>query len=151
MNANHPTLRRALVAYGAGAMLAGAATWLAGYGDPWPLLGTGSGALVMAGALRLMGRAAAMNAHSSDERELRRMGLAFGALAGASGAIVFMLALARWQLLPVTTQMLWVAAAFAATSLAMAWRAVQRLAIFLEPQDDEQREDDDENGARGGG
>ena len=150
MNANHPALQRALLAYGAGAILAGAATWLAGYGDPWPLLGTSSGALFMAGALRLLARAAAMNAHSSDERELRRMVLRFGALAGASGAVVFMLALARWQLLPVPTQMLWIAAAFAATSLAMAWRAVRRLAVFLEPQDDEQREDD-ENGAKGGG
>ena len=130
----------------------GTATWIGGYGDPWPLLGIGWGALVATGALRLMGRAGAMPARIKEELELRRIVLAFGALSGASRAVVFALALARWQLEPVTTQMLWMTGAWAAASLAMAWRAVRRLATYLEPrEDDSSTEDADDTDGQGRG
>ena len=71
--------------------------------------------------------------HIKEEREFRRIALAFGALAGSSGTVVFMLAIARWQLDAVTTQALWITGAWAAATLAMAWHAVRRPAIYLEP------------------
>ena len=152
MIASHPSVQRALVACGAGAILAGAATWVGRYGDPWSLLGTGWGALVVAGALRLLGRAGSMRPRIKEEWELRRLVLGFGTLAGSSGAVVVMLALARWQLETVTTQVLWVTGAWAGASLAIAWRAVRRLANYLEPREDEANsEDEDEEGTNGGG
>ena len=137
--AGHPSVQRALVACGAGATLAGAATWVGGYGDPWSLLGTGWGALVVAGALRLLGRAGSMRARIKEEWELRRLVLGFGALAGSSGAVVLLLAIARWQLETVTTHMLWITGAWAGATLAITWRAVRRLANYLEPREDEDR------------
>ena len=152
MTRSHPAIERALVACAAGSILAGTATWIGGYGDPWPLLGIGWGALVAAGALRLMGRARAMPARIKEELEFRRLVLAFGALSGASGAVVFALALTRWQLEAVTTQMLWITGAWAAASLGMAWRAVRRLATYLEPREgDSSTEDADDTDGQGGG
>ena len=107
------------------------------------------GALVVAGALRLLTRAAAMDARIKEEREFRRIVLAFGALAGSSGALVLVLATARWQLDAVTTQALWITGAWSAATLAIAWHAVRRLATYLEPQADETDvENDDEKGGR---
>ena len=152
MTRSRPAIERALVACGAGAILAGAATWIGDYGDPWPLLGIGWGALVAAGALRLMGRARAMPAQIKEELEFRRLVLAFGALSGASGAVVFALALARWQLESVKTQMLWITGAWAVASIAMAWRAVRRLATYLElGEGDSSSEDGDDTDRQGRG
>ena len=78
--------------------------------------------------------------------------LGFGALAGSSGAVVLILAITRWQLETVTTHMLWVTGAWAAATLAITWRAVRRLANYLEPREDEANsEDDDDEGTNGGG
>ena len=152
MIASHSSVQRPLVAFGAGAIFAGAATWVGSYGDPWSLLGTGWGALVVAGALRLLARAGRMRARIKEEWELRRLVLAFGALAGSSGAVVLLPAIARWQLETVTTQMIWITGAWAAVSLAIAWRAVRRLANYLEPREERaSSEDDNEKGVNGGG
>ena len=43
MTKRHPAIERALVACGAGALLAGTGTSVGGSGDPWPLLGIGWG------------------------------------------------------------------------------------------------------------
>ena len=91
-----------------------------------------------------------MHARIKEERELQRLGLASGALAGASGAVVFMVAIARWQLDAVTTQALWITGAWATATLAMAWRAVRRLTTYLKSREDEQDTEDDEKGAKGG-
>ena len=75
-----------------------------------------------------------MQARINKERELPLLVLAFGALAGSSGAVVFVLAMARWQLEAVTTQVPWIAGASTAATLAMAWHAVRRLATYPEPR-----------------
>ena len=43
------SLQRALVAYGAGAILAGAVTHAMSLGDAWSLLGSGGGSFIVAG------------------------------------------------------------------------------------------------------
>ena len=101
----HPSLQRALVAYGAGALLAGAVTHAMSVGDAWSLLGSGAGALITAGALGLVRRTFAMRARSPEELEFRRLVLGIATLAGVLGAALFMLSLARWQtdLVPATS------------------------------------------------
>ena len=93
----HPSLERALLAYGAGATLAGALTFALGLGDAWSLLGNGVGALIVAGALRLVGRTFAMQARVLKELEVRRVVLGIGTLAAVFGTVVFVLTIARWQ------------------------------------------------------
>ena len=82
----HPSLQRALVAYGAGAILAGVVTHALSLGDGWSLLGSGGGAFIVAGALRLARRTFAMRARSADEFEFRRLVLGIAALAAVLGA-----------------------------------------------------------------
>ena len=129
----HPSLQRALAAYGAGAILAGVVTHAMSLGDAWSLLGSGGGALIAAGALGLVRRTFAMRARVTEEFEFRRLVLGIAALAGVLGAALFMLSLARWQtdLVPATS--VFAAAAVGVVNLAAAWRAVLRLASYLEP------------------
>ena len=89
----HPSLERALLAYGAGATLAGALTFALGLGDAWSLLGSGAGALIVAGALRLLRRTFAMEARILKELEFRRIVLGIGTLAAVFGTVVFVLAM----------------------------------------------------------
>ena len=103
----------------------------------------GCGALIAAGALRLLARAAAMQACIKEEREFRGIVLAFGALAGSSGAVVFALAIARWQLDAVTTQVLCTTRAWTAATLAMALHADRCLATHLESREDEPNSEHD--------
>ena len=151
MFALHASLQRALVAYGAGAILAGAITHAMSLGDSWSLLGSGAGAFIMAGALRLLQRTFAMKARSAEELEFRRLVLGISTLAALLGVALFMLAIARWQtdLVPATS--LATAAALALVNLAVAWRVVLRLASYLEPPRDVAGERDEGEGEQGGG
>ena len=81
----HPLLQRAVLAYGAGATLAGALTFAFGLGDAWSLLGSGAGALIVARALRLLRRTFAMQARTLEELEFRRIVLGIGTLAAVFG------------------------------------------------------------------
>lgn len=54
MFALHPSLQRAFVAYGSGAILAGVATLAMNLGDAWYLLGNGGESFIAAGVLRLV-------------------------------------------------------------------------------------------------
>ena len=130
----HPSLQRALLAYGAGATLAGALTFASGLGDAWSLLGSGAGALIVTGALRLVGRTFAMEARILKELEVRRVVLGIGTLAAVFGTVVFVLAIARWQFDVVSNRVLWITAAWGLVNLAAAWAAVRRLATHLEPR-----------------
>ena len=130
----HPSLQRALLAYGAGAMLAGALTFALGLGDAWSLLGSGAGALIVAGALRLVGRTFAMQARVLEELEVRRVVLGIGTLAAVFGTVVFVLAITRWQFDVVSNRVLWITAAWGLVNLAAAWAAVRRLATHLKPR-----------------
>ena len=129
----HPSLQRALVAYGAGALLAGVVTHAMSLGDAWSLLGSGAGALIVAGALGLVRRTFVMRARSPEEFEFRRLVLGIATLATVLGAALFMLSLARWQSELVPATALAMAAAVGLVTLAGAWRAVLRLASYLEP------------------
>ncbi len=125
----HPSLQRALLAYGAGATLAGALTFALRLGDPWSLLGSGAGALIVAGALRLVRRTFfVMQARILEELEFRRIVLGIGTLAAVFGTVVFVLAIARWQFDVVANRVLWITAAWGLVNLAAAWAAVRRLA-----------------------
>ena len=93
----HPSLQRALVAYGAGAILAGIVTHAMSLGDAWSLLGSGGGAFIAAGAVGLVRRTFAMSARSPEELEFRRLVLGIAALAAVLGSALFMLSLARCQ------------------------------------------------------
>ena len=93
----HPSVQAALVAYGVGAVLAGGLTFAMDLGEPWPLLGSGAGPLICAGALRLMRRTLAMQARTLEELQFRRVVLGIGTLAASFGIVVFALALIRWQ------------------------------------------------------
>ena len=95
-------------AYGAGATLAGALTFALGLGDAWSLLGSGAGALIVAGTLRLVGRTFAMQARVLEELEFRRIVLGIGTLAAVFGTVVFVLAIARWQFDVVSNRVLWI-------------------------------------------
>ena len=130
----HPSLQRALLAYGAGATLAGTLTFALGLGDAWSLLGSGAGALIVTGALRLVGRTFAMQARTLEELEFRRIVLGIGTLAAVFGTVVFVLAIARWQFDVVANRVLWITAAWGLVNLAAAWAAVRRLATYLEPR-----------------
>ena len=131
----HPSLQRALIAYGAGATLAGALTFALRLGDAWSLLGSGAGALIVAGALQLVRRTFAMQARIPEELEFRRIVLGIGTLAAVFGTVVFVLAIARWQFDVVANHVLWITAAFGLVNLAGAWAAVRRLATYLEPRE----------------
>ena len=146
----HPSLQRALVAYGAGAILAGVITHALSLGDGWSLLGSGGGAFIVAGALRLARRTFAMRARSADEFEFRRLVLGIAALAAVLGAALLMLSIARWQsdLVPTTT--LATVAAVGLANLAAAWRAVVRLASYLEPPCKPALDRHDGDGEQGG-
>ena len=74
---------------------------------------------------------------------MRRIVLAFGALAGSSRAVVFALAIARWQRDAVTTHVLWTTRAWTAAALAMASHADRRLATHLASREDEPYYEDD--------
>ena len=130
----HPSLQRALIAYGAGATLAGALTFAMRLGDAWSLLGSSAGALIVAGALRLVGRTFAMEARILKELEVRRVVLGIGTLAAVFGTLIFVLAIARWQFDVVSNRVLWITAAWGLVNLAAAWAAVRRLATHLEPR-----------------
>ena len=116
----HPSLQRALIAYGAGATLAGALTFVLRLGDAWSLLGSGAGALIVAGALRLVGRTFAMEARILKELEFRRIVLGIGTLAAVFGTVVFVLAIARWQFDVVANRVLRITAAWGLVNLAAA-------------------------------
>ena len=122
-------------------------------GDAWSLLGSGAGALIVAGALGLVRRTFVMKARSAEELEFRRLVLGIGTLAAVLGAALFMLSLARWQtdLVPATS--LVAAAVVGVVNLAAAWRAVLRLASYLEPpaKPAGDSHDHDGDGEQGGG
>ena len=147
----HPSLQRALVAYGAGAILAGVVTHAMSLGDAWSLLGSGGGALIAAGALGLMRRTLAMQARVGEELELRRHVLGIATLAAVLGAALFMLSIARWRTDLVPATALAVSAAVGLVNLAAAWRAVLRLASYLEPPTKPAGDSHDGDGEQGGG
>ena len=93
------------------------------------------GALIVAGALRLVGRTFAMQARVLEELEFRRIVLGIGTLAAVFGTVVFVLAIARWQFDMVANRVLWITAAWGLVNLAAAWAAVRRLATYLEPRE----------------
>ena len=147
----HPSLQRALLAYGAGATLAGALTFVLGLGDAGSLLGSGAGTLIVTGALRLIGRTFAMQARTLEELEFRRIVLGIGTLAAVFGTVVFVLAIARWQFDVVSNRALWITAAWGLANLAAVWAAVRRLATYLEPREKPSSQgtsDDDKTGGR---
>ena len=138
----HPTIQSALVAYGVGAALAGGLTFAMGLADPWPLLGSGAGGLICAGALRLMRRTFAMQARTLEELQFRRVVLGIGTLAASFGIMVFALAIIRWQFGFVSLTALGTSAAWGAVNLVAAWAAVRRLASYLEPPVDRSKDQD---------
>ena len=142
----HPSLNRALVAYGAGAILAGVVTLAMSLGDAWSLLGSGGGALIAAGALGVVRRTLAMKARVGEELKLRRQVLVIGTLAAVLGSALFMLSLARWQTDLVPATALEMAAAVGLVNLAAAWRAVLGLASYLEPPRSPAHDGDGEQG-----
>ena len=147
----HPSLQRALLAYGAGATLAGALTFVLRLGDTGSLLGSGAGALIVAGALPLVRRTFAMEARLLKELEVRRIVLGIGTLAAVFGTLIFVLAIARWQFEVVANRVLWITAAWGVVNLAAAWAAVRRLATYLEPRKkppSQRTRDDDKPGGR---
>ena len=145
----HPSVQSALVAYGVGAALAGGLTFAMDLGDPWPLLGSGAGALIFAGALRLMLRTFAMQARTLEELQFRRLVLGIGTLAASFGIVVFALAIIRWQFDLVTLTALWTTAAWALVNLVAAWAAVRRLASYLEPPVDRSKDQDTDDPSSG--
>ena len=102
----------------------------------------------MAGALRLGRRTFAMRARSAEELEFRRLVLGIEALATVLGSALFMLSIQRWQTDLVPATFLATAAAAGVVNLAVAWRAVLRLASYLEPPRKSAR--DGQGGGRGG-
>ena len=151
VNMVHPSVQWVFVAYGAGAILAGVVTHAMSLGDVWPLLGNGAGALIAAGALGLVRRTLAMKARVGQELELRRQVLVIGTLAAALGVALFMLSIARWQTDLVPATALAMAAAVGLVNLTAAWRAVLRLASYLEPPAKPAGESHDGDGEQGGG
>ena len=147
----HPSLQHALVAYGAGAILAGVVTHAMSLGDAWSLLGSGGGSFIVAGALGLVRRTFAMRARSREELEFRRLVLGIATLAAVLGAALFMPSIARWQSDLVPATFLATAAAAGVVNLAVAWRAVLRLASYLEPPRKSARDGHDGDGGQGGG
>ena len=129
----HPSVQSALVAYGIGGLLAGGLTFGMALGDPWPLLGSGAGALICAGALRLMRRTFAMQARTLEELQFRRVVLGIGTLAASFGSLVFALAIIRWQFDLVSLTALATSTAWGLVNLVAAWAAVRRLESYLEP------------------
>lgn len=129
----HPSFRLALVAYGIGAGLAGAVTFAMDLGDPWSLLGSGAGTLIVSGALRLIRQIFATRARTLEEIEFRRLVLDIGALAAASGTVIFALAVVRWQFDLVSLTALGTSMAWGLVNLAASWVAVRRLASHLKP------------------
>ena len=147
----HPSLQRALFAYGAGATLAGVATYAMSLGEAWSLLGSGGGSFIVAGALRLVRRTFAMKARVAEELEFRRLVLGIGTLAAVLGVSLFMMSIARWQTDLVPPTVLATAAGAGVVNLAVAWRAVLRLASYLEPPRDPARDGNEGDGEQGGG
>ena len=101
----HPSLNRALVAYGAGAILAGVVTHaMSPRRRPGPCWEAVEEPSSRAGALGVVRRPLAMKARVGEEFELRRQVLVIGTLAAVLGSALFMLSLARWQtdLVPAT-------------------------------------------------
>ena len=145
----HPSVPSALVAYGIGAALAGGITFAMALGDPWPLLGSGAGTLMMSGALRLMRRTFAMHARTLDELQFRRVVLGIATLAASFAIVVFALAIIRWQFDLVSLTALGTTAAWGLVNLAAAFAAVRRLASYLEPPVD--RSNDPESDDTGDG
>ena len=143
----HPSVQSALVAYGIGAALAGSLTFAMDFGEPWPLLGSGAGALICAGALRLMRRTFAMQARTLEELQFRRVVLGIGTLAASFGIVAFALAIIRWQFDLVSLTALGTGTAWGLVSLVAAWAAARRLASYLEPPVDRSKEpESDETG-----
>lgn len=120
-----------LVAYGAGAILAGAVTHAMSLGDDWSLLGSSGGVLIAAGALRLVRRTFAMKARVAEELEFHRLVLGIASLAALLGASLFMMSIARWQTDVVPATFLATGGAAGVVNLAVAWRAVLRLASYF--------------------
>ena len=77
--------------------------------------------------------------------------LGIATLAAVLGAALFILSIARWQtdLVPATS--LVAVAAVGVVNLAAAWRAVLRLARYLEPPRNTARDGHDGDGEQGGG
>ena len=146
----HPSLQRALVAYGAGAVLAGTVTHAMSLGDAWSLLGSGGGVFIAAGALQLLRRTFAMKARVAEELEFRRLVLGIVSLAAALGALLFMMSIARWQTDLVPPTALATAGAAGMVNLVVAWRAVLRLASYLEPPRIAARDTHEGDGEQGG-
>ena len=143
----HPSVQSTLVAYGVGAALAGALTFAMDLGDPWPLLGSGAGTLMVSGALRLMRRTFAMQARTLEELQFRRVVLGIGTLAASFGIVVFALAIIRWQFDLVSLTALGTSTAWGLVNLVAAWAAVRRLARYLEPPVDRSKDpESDETG-----
>ena len=144
----HTSAQSAFIAYGIGAVLAGGLTFAMDLRDPWPLLGSGTGTLIMSGALRLIRRTFAMRARTLEELQFRRLVLGIVALAAAFGIVVFALAIVRWQFDFVSLAALGTSTAWGLVNLVAAWAAVRRLASYLEPPKDrsEQRDDGDTSG-----
>ena len=151
MIALHPSLQRALVAYGAGAILAGIVTHAMSLGDAWSLLGSGGGSFIVAGALGFVRRILAMKARVGEELEFRRHVLGIATLAAVLGAALFVLSIARWQTDLVPATALAMTAAVGLVNLAAAWRAVLRLASYLEPPTKPAGDSHDRDGDQGGG
>ena len=116
-------------------------------GDPWPLLGSGGGALICARALRLMRHTFAMQARTLEEFQFRRVVLGIGTLAASFGIVVFALAIIRWQFDFVSLTALGTSTGWGLMNLAAAWAAVRRLASYLEPPADKSNDPEhDETG-----
>ena len=92
-----------------------------------------------------------MRARSAEELEFRRLVLGIAALAAVLGSALFMLSIARWQSDLVPASALATAAAVALVNLAAVWRAVLRLASYLEPPRKSARDRHDGDGGQGGG
>ena len=87
-----PSLQRALLAYGAGAILAGVVTHAMSLGHAWLCLEAAREPSSWPGRLDSCGRTLAMTARVAEELEFRRLVLGIGTLAAALGAGLFMLA-----------------------------------------------------------
>ena len=91
-----------------------------------------------------------MQARILEELEFRRIVLGIGTLAAVFGAVVFVLAIARWQFDVVANRVLWITAAWGLVNLAAAWTAVRRLATYLEPREKQSSQGTRDNGKPGG-
>ena len=145
----HPSVQRALVAYGIGGLLAGGLTFAMDLGDPWPLVGSGAGALMCAAALRLMVRTFAMQARTLEELQFRRVVLGIGTLAASFGVVVFALAIIRWQFDVVSLTALGTSTAWGLVNLVAALAAVRRLASYLEPPVDRSKDPESDEAGDG--